>query len=1358
MIPIICLLALAAPLPDRLPGAARIPVHAWIGPPSSETTRARYEELAEAGFTHSFSGFSDAEEMAKALEVAREAGIRLFLHFPGVSADPEGTAKRFKDHPAIAGYHITDEPNASRFAGLAEIVKKIQAIDAEHGCYINLFPNYANQAQLGCATYREHVDRFVAEVPVRFISFDHYPIVGDRLRPEWYENLEIIAKAAREAKKPFWAFALAVAHGPYPIPTLAHLRLQVWSDLAYGAQGIQYFTYWTVQSSTWNFHDAPIGKDGERTVVYDRVKAMNAEIRALSPVFLGARILKVGHTGNPIPRGTHAYEPAPPVKAVETGGAGAVVSLIENGGARYLAIVNRDFAKLMPLSIAFDGSVPIGRVEKDGTIRALAERTVRAEVEPGDIAIFTWMPPERATAGLGLLAASLAAAAPQEAPPGIRSVRDFGARGDGTERDTKAIQAAIDAGPGTVVFPAGTYLSGTIRLRSGVTLALETGATLLGSADPADYPEAIPARRSYTDTYVRQALLFADGARGIAIEGHGTIDGQGGSPAFRRKPYRQRPYVIRFADCEDVRVEGVTLRNSPMWMQHYLACENVRIRGIRVFNHVNANNDMLDIDGCRNVVISDCIGDSSDDAITLKSTCERPCENVTISNCAVFSECNGIKFGTESNGGFRNIAVTNCAVGLQRDKPGFSGQRKGLAGIALMIVDGGTMEQVTISNIAIRDMRVPIFLRLGNRARPFEDGMEKPGIGMVRNILISNVVATAVEPIGCSITGLPGHPIEDVSLSDIRLTFPGGVKAEEIPKEVPERPEAYPESTMFGKILPAYGFYCRHVRGLTFRNVEVATAAPDARPAFVFDDVEGLGRDTAAAPRAKLIELGWDIPSTAYLREHGHEMEQSAPFDGVILKVEFPGPAGKTLSSQHMWEKTPWTWEGLATALADLRACRFERFRDNFIRVNATPGDLDWFDDAAWRILCDKIALLGRLARDGGCRGICLDPESYGKPQFRYDPSSGKTFREMGAVARARGRWFVDALAREFPSAAILGLWFNSLNARAGRCDDPTAILVTEGYGLFPAFFDGMLDAAPPAMTFIDGCEHAYRYDGDLDYLRSYHVMRRPSGSASRLVSPENRAKYDRQVRAGFGFYLDAYINPETSPWYIGPGGGTRLERLEANLAAAAEVADAYVWVYGEKFRWWPAGEKHWEEAMPGITRAIEWARDPLAAARDRVAAARAKGALVNLAANAGFEEDALSAWQDEGSKGTFAQDDDAGNPAPSVRAARILNGCLIQRIPVEPGRRYAVEADSLREGTSVPTIAVRWQDGDGKWTRWNFDRTIPFLAGSGPWEHAFGWAQVPDGAGFLVVLLAVHNQMGDGDVCWFDNLGIYRI
>src|SRR5262249_3282967 len=152
----------------------------------------------------------------------------------------------------------------------------------------------------------------------------------------------------------FWAFALAVAHDPYPVAQVEHLRLEVFSNLAYGAQGIQYFTYWTPESTVWNFHQAPIEKDGSRTPVYDRVKQVNAEIRALSPVFLGARVLRVQHTGT-LPRGTQPYRPEAPVSAVETGSGGAVVSLLENGRRQYLAVVNRDFTGPMALAVTLDG-------------------------------------------------------------------------------------------------------------------------------------------------------------------------------------------------------------------------------------------------------------------------------------------------------------------------------------------------------------------------------------------------------------------------------------------------------------------------------------------------------------------------------------------------------------------------------------------------------------------------------------------------------------------------------------------------------------------------------------------------------------------------------------------------------------------------------------------------------------------------------------------------------------------------------------------------------------------------------------------------------------------------------------------
>lgn len=432
----------------------------------------------------------------------------------------------------------------------------------------------------------------------------------------------------------------------------------------------------------------------------------------------------------------------------------------------------------------------------------------------------------------------------------VYNIREFGAVGNGQTLVTRAIQDAVDsagaAGGGTVYFPPGRYLSGTVVLKSGVTLQLEQGAVLLGSTRIEDYPEMIPSFRSYTDNYVRHSLVYAENQHDIAITGKGAIDGQG--EAFRWEEYRDRPDVIRIVSCRDILIEGIKLRSSPLWMQHYLDCDNLRIHGINVFNHSTYNNDMLDIDCCRNVLISDCIGDSDDDGITLKSTSDKPTENVVITNCVISAGCNAIKLGTESNGGFKNITISNCLIDSWFGKAGFYGMPIGIAGIALEIVDGGTLENVTINNISIRNVSVPLFLRLANRARPFRDGMEKPGIGSFSNVVISNITASCLDPSGSSITGLPGRPIRNVTLCNIRIVCPGGGTQEDFLRPVKEMGADYPEATMFGN-LPSYGLYCRHVEGLRLRDMDFQVDSTDARPAMLFEDVEHLELNGIAESR-----------------------------------------------------------------------------------------------------------------------------------------------------------------------------------------------------------------------------------------------------------------------------------------------------------------------------------------------------------------------------------------------------------------------------------------------------------------------------------------------------------------------------
>ena len=385
---VLSLLACAQPKSLSLATDATIPVHAWYSIPWEQTTVERYKELAADGFTTSMSGLPNADAVAKALDVAKEAGVKLFITCPELEKDPETTVKRFMNHPALGGYHIIDEPNAKVFPHLAEWVKKIQAVDSNHPCYINLFPNYANAEQLGHSTYQAHVDSFVAMVPVTMLSFDHYPVTFTGLRPEWYENLEIISNASRTSGRPFWGFALAVAHDPYPVPTNAELRLELYSNLAYGAQGVQYFTYWTPTPGTWNFHMAPIDTSGAKTEVYDRVKEVNAEIQKYAGVFMGAKVISVGHTGDALPRGTKAFEPFPPFKEVKTPNGGAVVSRLEKDGFTFLVVVNRDYQKAMNLNITLDTGVKAGKVGKDGVVVPVKGNWVQDTVTPGDVAIF----------------------------------------------------------------------------------------------------------------------------------------------------------------------------------------------------------------------------------------------------------------------------------------------------------------------------------------------------------------------------------------------------------------------------------------------------------------------------------------------------------------------------------------------------------------------------------------------------------------------------------------------------------------------------------------------------------------------------------------------------------------------------------------------------------------------------------------------------------------------------------------------------------------------------------------------------------------------------------------------------------
>ncbi len=412
----------------------------------------------------------------------------------------------------------------------------------------------------------------------------------------------------------------------------------------------------------------------------------------------------------------------------------------------------------------------------------------------------------------------------------------------GAALSTKAIQAAIDAmaarGGGTIRLSNGDYISGTLDMRSRVRLEIAKGSRLLGSFDLKDWPERVAKRRTVQDTNMgmNQSLIFAEGCTDIALAGEGTIDGRGdrfhGEETIHGTP--GRPFLIRVIDCQRVHVGGLHLKDSPCWMQNYLNCDDLLIEDLDVENQANWNNDGVDIDGCRNVIVRGCHISSGDDAICFKGAAQAPTENVLIENCRLYSSCNALKLGTDSQSVFRNVLVRNCELGgvseaMRHIKPVGAD-----AGIAWEMVDGGLAENILAHDIHIVRARSPFFLRLENRGRVQPD-QPKPAVGTLRRIVFDRVTGEDNGPRGAYFIGIPEKAIEDVALRDIDIGMKASSKPVLSEADIPELRGVYPDAHMIDTIgdAPAYGLWARHVHGLTLQRVRFRPDGRDLRRQFV---------------------------------------------------------------------------------------------------------------------------------------------------------------------------------------------------------------------------------------------------------------------------------------------------------------------------------------------------------------------------------------------------------------------------------------------------------------------------------------------------------------------------------------------
>lgn len=477
-------------------------------------------------------------------------------------------------------------------------------------------------------------------------------------------------------------------------------------------------------------------------------------------------------------------------------------------------------------------------------------------------------------------------------------ITTYGAKPDGVTNNVMAIQKAIDeaaaAGGGRVIIPRGRFLSGVIHLKSNVELNIHEEAVLLASTNRADYGPSLKA----------SAFIVADKQKNISLTGKGLIDGQCDllisdlysklrsgeilddewkdfNPWFQRRPSeRNRPRLIEFTNCDDITVKNIRIQNGAAWIQNYKNCANIIIDSVEVFSNTFWNNDGIDLVDCKNARVTHCQINAADDGICLKSEDRNNwCENIYIADCRIRSSASALKLGTASWGGFKKITIRNIEV--------YDTYR---SAIAIETVDGGLLEDIDVRNINAVNTGNAIFIRLGHRNKdtvysrlrnvylgnikvqvPKEKPdkgypMEGPGLkyppSFKRNTAFSyhsvspwnnsgidsSAIAYPHNVFPSSITGIPGHYAENIILENIEIMYEGNASRElnYFPPDsldaITEAISSYPEFSMFGE-LPAWGFYTRHVKGLTMINVKLVTVKPDFRTALIFDDVEKLKLD-----------------------------------------------------------------------------------------------------------------------------------------------------------------------------------------------------------------------------------------------------------------------------------------------------------------------------------------------------------------------------------------------------------------------------------------------------------------------------------------------------------------------------------
>jgi hypothetical protein len=542
---------------------------------------------------------------------------------------------------------------------------------------------------------------------------------------------------------------------------------------------------------------------------------------------------------------------------------------------------------------------------------------------------------------------------------------------------------------------------------------------------------------------------------------------------------------------------------------------------------------------------------------------------------------------------------------------------------------------------------------------------------------------------------------------------------------------------------------------------------------FIAVSIFGLiASSVEAAQKKKVIGCCWGFNNATVddFLSHADQFDKTG-LDGVLVWLRGRNKVGRSVGMRAIYDQD-WTYDAFAPMIPKLRKMtEHDAFKENFLITMRSPRERkEWTDDAIWARLAENMRVAACIARDGGCTGLHMDLEDYSKVGQFYRKPGEMPYDELCKLVRKRGAEVFKGVFDEYPQAKVLSFWFLSWVHTSFYGRDMCSV-ARELQDLWPAFVNGILDVLPPSATLIDGNEHAYRFSAsENDFAVSAN---RTSRRLIDLIEPENRVKYASQMQIGFGLYLDMYTNPTNSAWYFPPKNGSRLMAFAENLEQAIDVADEYVWLYGEQFQYVKWGEdfRHnkscrpdrWEDMLPGFNDIIASAKDCDSFGRKRLMELIAKGSLHNLVQNSackglnGELPKPFGCWQPgnkkKGKLGKFGSDQTVGDgDSTSLCAEGVPSGCFTLKLEnINPGGLYAVKCSAKGDRVSV---RVTWTDVKRKWL--DTSEFVSLKDGKGEWQHGFKIVRAPYNAKNLHLHLGVALQ--PSEKCWFDSIEIISL